>query len=261
MIRVKICGIGAPADACIAAEAGADFIGMVFVPERHRRITPDAAREIVDAVHDLGAPHPRMVGLFADQPLEEVNETIAHCGLDAVQLCGKESVEYTADVDCQVVKVVHVPASYRAPDDVPQLAERVGEYADAGCLVTLDRFVEGHTGRHRPELQPRSRRVSGPSRQRILVGWRPHFSQRWPHHQQRQALGRRCLQRRGDPGQEGPSQDPAIRRKRATRRRRPHRLRLKCRHHSMPEFASAHSQPTLTGYRPPQIPDILLSVE
>ena len=132
MIRVKICGIGTPADACIAAEAGAEFIGMVFVPERHRRITPDAAREIVDAVHDLDAPHPRMVGLFADQPLEEVNETIAHCGLDAVQLCGKESVEYTADVDCQVVKVVHVPASYRAPDDVPQLAERVGEYADAG---------------------------------------------------------------------------------------------------------------------------------
>ena len=146
MIRVKICGIGTPADACIAAEAGAEFIGMVFVPERHRRITPDAAREIVDAVHDLDAPHPRMVGLFADQPLEEVNETIAHCGLDAVQLCGKESVEYTADVDCQVVKVVHVPASYRAPDDVPQLAERVGEYADAACLVTLDRFVEGIQG-------------------------------------------------------------------------------------------------------------------
>ena len=87
-----------------------------------------------------------MVGLFADQPLEEVNEVIAHCGLDAVQLCGRESVEYAAGVDCQVIKVVHVPESFRAPDDVPQLAERVQEYADAGCLVTLDRLVEGIQG-------------------------------------------------------------------------------------------------------------------
>ena len=146
MIRVKICGIGTPTDACVAAEAGADFVGMVFVPERHRRITPDDAREIVDAVRDGRDRPPRMVGLFADQPLEEVNEVIAHCGLDAVQLCGKESVEYAAGVDCDVLKVVHVPASYRAPDDVPQLAERVREYADSGCLVTLDRLVEGIQG-------------------------------------------------------------------------------------------------------------------
>ena len=146
MIRVKICGIGTPTDACTAAEAGADFIGMVFVPERHRRISPEAAREIVDAVRGLDDPPPSMVGLFADQPLEEVNETVAQCALDAVQLCGQESVEYAANLDCQVIKVVHVPASYRAPDDVPRLAARVQEYADTGCLVTLDRLVEGIQG-------------------------------------------------------------------------------------------------------------------
>ena len=146
MIRVKICGIGAPGDACVAADAGADFIGVVFVPERHRRITPDDAKEIVEAVREDRDRPPRMVGLFADQPLEEVNETIANCGLDAVQLCGRESIEYAAGVDCQVIKVVHVPVSYRAPDDVPELAGRVREYADAGCLVTLDRLVEGIQG-------------------------------------------------------------------------------------------------------------------
>ena len=154
MIRVKICGIGNPGDACVAAEAGADLIGMVFVPERRRRITPGDARDIVDAVRGLDAPlrpgagqaSPRMVGLFADQPLEEVNEVIARCGLDAVQLCGRESVEYTAGVECEVIKVVHVPESYRAPDDVPQLAGRVQEYAESGCLVTLDRLVEGIQG-------------------------------------------------------------------------------------------------------------------
>ena len=146
MIRVKICGIGTPEDARVTAEAGADYIGMVFVPERRRRIDSDTAREIVDSVRDLDGLSPSMVGLFADQPLDEVNKTVAKCGLDAVQLCGQESVEYTAAVDCQVFKVVHVPASYRAPDDVPQLAARVQEYADAGCLVTLDRLVDGLQG-------------------------------------------------------------------------------------------------------------------
>ena len=146
MIRVKICGIGTPDDACVAAEAGADFIGMVFVPERHRRITPDDAKDIVDAVRALEGPSPRMVGLFADQPLEEVNEVIAHCALDTVQLCGKENVEYASKVDCEVIKVVHVPASYRAPDDVPALAEQVQQYVGSDCLVTLDRLVEGIQG-------------------------------------------------------------------------------------------------------------------
>ena len=146
MIRVKICGIGNPDDARVAAEAGADYIGMVFVPERRRRISPDDAKGIVDAVRSIGSPAPRMVGLFADQPLEEVNDVIAHCALDAVQLCGREDVDYTTAVNSQVIKVVHVPASWQAPDDVPQLAERVREYAESGCLVTLDRLVDGLQG-------------------------------------------------------------------------------------------------------------------
>jgi len=45
-----------------------------------------------------------------------------------------------------IVQTVGVTLYYRAPDDVPQLAARVQEYADAGCLVTLDRLVDGLQG-------------------------------------------------------------------------------------------------------------------
>ncbi len=145
-IRVKICGMREPEDARVAAEAGADYIGMVFVPERHRRVTRDEAKDIVDAVRGLDRPAALMVGLFADQPLEEVNEVVAHCGLDAVQLCGQESLEYAAGTDCRVIKVVHVPASARSAGDIPELVQRIRDFEEAGHTVTLDRLVAGIQG-------------------------------------------------------------------------------------------------------------------
>ena len=34
IMKVKICGIMRPEDAVVATEAGADFVGMIFVPSR-----------------------------------------------------------------------------------------------------------------------------------------------------------------------------------------------------------------------------------
>lgn len=144
-MKVKICGIRALDDALVAAEAGADFIGIVFVPERHRRVTADAAKAIVEGVKASDGPVPRIVGLFADQLLDEVNAIIEYVGLDMVQLCGKETVEYAGQVGCDVIKVVHVAESATAIDDAGT-AERVRDFSGVGYLVTLDRYVEGIQG-------------------------------------------------------------------------------------------------------------------
>jgi phosphoribosylanthranilate isomerase len=144
-LKVKICGIRALEDALVAAEAGADFIGMVFVPERHRRMTPKEAKVIIDGVRNSGGPAPRIVGLFADQAIEEVAGIVEFCGLDLVQLCGKESVEYAGQTGCDVIKVVHVAESATATDDAGTGAQ-VKEFSGVGHLVTLDRYVEGIQG-------------------------------------------------------------------------------------------------------------------
>ena len=144
-VTVKICGIRTLDDALAAAEAGADLIGMVFVPERHRRITADAAKTIVAGVRDSAGPGPRIVGLFAGQLLDEVNAIVEYVGLDLAQLCGQETVEYAGQVVCDVIKVVHVAESATAADDAGTGA-RVKDFSGVGHLVTLDRYVEGVQG-------------------------------------------------------------------------------------------------------------------
>ena len=145
-IKVKICGVQRPKDALVAAQAGADFIGVVFVPERRRRLDVSSAKKIVKALRAAAGRTPKVVGLFADQSLDEVNEIIDACDLDLAQLCGKESPEYCGKVNAQVIKVVHVDASASGAAGVDGLAERIGRYRAAGHLVSLDRLIDGVQG-------------------------------------------------------------------------------------------------------------------
>ena len=152
MIRTKICGIQSTEEAISAAEAGADYFGLVFVPARRRRLVVAAAAEIVDELRSLIPEPPRAVGLFADQPLEEVAQTINSCGLDMAQLCGKESPEYcrqvTARTGADIIKVMHVPVSEMAEScgNRSGVGARLDPYLETGCHVTLDRLVEGLQG-------------------------------------------------------------------------------------------------------------------
>lgn len=158
-MKVKICGIMRPEDAIVATEAGADFVGMIFVPKRHRRLNSHDGREIAQAVRASSSSSnwappgramadraPKIVGNFADQTQEEVNRIVLECGLDFVQLCGQESIEFCGQIDAEVIKVVHVDNSATGSDYVDQVAERVQTYAGVGHLVTLDRLVAGVQG-------------------------------------------------------------------------------------------------------------------
>lgn len=84
LFHVKICGVTAPADAALATAAGADAIGLNFVPGSPRRIDVAAARAVVAAV-PAGV---LVVGVFAGAPADEVAATARAAGLGAVQLHG-----------------------------------------------------------------------------------------------------------------------------------------------------------------------------
>lgn len=74
-------------DALTAADAGADALGFVFYEKSPRKIDVASAREIVKNL----PPGIERVGVFVDEPVENILETVAQAGLTAVQLHGAES--------------------------------------------------------------------------------------------------------------------------------------------------------------------------
>ena len=146
MPKVKIDGVQRVEDALTAVEAGADFIGLVFVPNRRRRVSVERARRVVKAVKAASCNPPKLVGLFADQSLEEVRATIRGSGVDMVQLCGAESMEFCDEALVPVLKAIHVPAGLQSPETLKGLKRRMRALSERGLLTVLDREVAGLQG-------------------------------------------------------------------------------------------------------------------
>jgi len=101
-IRIKICGITHPADAVLAAEAGADLIGLNFVPDSPRRLSLDQAAAIAQAV----AGRSERVGVFRDASPEEIDRVLRRVDLDRLQFHGNESEAQVEEVDLPVIKAI-----------------------------------------------------------------------------------------------------------------------------------------------------------
>ncbi|NBB96482.1 MAG: N-(5'-phosphoribosyl)anthranilate isomerase [Planctomycetes bacterium] len=85
---VKICGITSTETARVAAEAGADAIGLVFA-DSPRRVDTRRAADIAAAV----PAHVWKVGLFVNADADAMNAVVDEVGLTHVQLHGDESPE------------------------------------------------------------------------------------------------------------------------------------------------------------------------
>jgi phosphoribosylanthranilate isomerase len=101
---VKICGITRPEDAMAAISWGASALGFVFWPKSPRRVDVDVAKRIASIM----LPSITGVGVFVDQPADEVNEIAEQVGLGAVQLHGNESFEYVQAMKRPVIKALAV---------------------------------------------------------------------------------------------------------------------------------------------------------
>lgn len=136
-MRVKICGVCRPEDAALAAEAGADYVGVILSPSGPRAQAATSARAIWA---EAGAA--ARVGVVVDEDGETLRGWVDTLALDVLQLHGSESPELAAalrDVGVEVWKAVRV----RAPDDVAFAAE---QWVGAVDALLLDGFAPGQAG-------------------------------------------------------------------------------------------------------------------
>jgi phosphoribosylanthranilate isomerase len=83
-VRVKVCGLTRAEDAAVAAEAGADYLGVILAPGRTRSVAPVLARHIFESCRS------RRVGVFVDAGEDELAAAADAAGLDVLQLHGDE---------------------------------------------------------------------------------------------------------------------------------------------------------------------------
>ena len=103
MFRIKICGITRVEDALLAAEAGADAIGLNFYAQSPRYVTPEHAAEIVGRLReDYSAEQVQVVAVLVNHTLDDILETIREADLYAqglwLQLHGDEPPELLRDL-------------------------------------------------------------------------------------------------------------------------------------------------------------------
>ncbi|KAK3672369.1 anthranilate synthase / indole-3-glycerol phosphate synthase [Recurvomyces mirabilis] len=137
-LLVKICGTRSADAAKAAIEAGADLVGMILVQGRKRCVDKDTALAISKIVHETPKvnsiasrttslqpleqkkaisyfdhtsrrhiQHPSralLVGVFQNQPLSHILESVQDLNLDIVQLHGAEPMEWSSSIPVPVLR-------------------------------------------------------------------------------------------------------------------------------------------------------------
>jgi phosphoribosylanthranilate isomerase len=125
-VRIKICGIVHPDDAVAAVDAGADLIGLNFVPGSPRRLGLDVAEQIAGRV----AGRVERVAVFQNASWDEIERVTRRVDIERIQLHGDESEQDVELLDYPVIKAVR-GADREAAETYP------------GTLLLLDHPTQG----------------------------------------------------------------------------------------------------------------------
>ncbi len=92
--ELKICGLSRLEDIIAVNRHGADYAGFVFFKKSKRYVDPYKANELIELLRSDIIP----VGVFMDEPIDDVVRIARISGVEMIQLHGHESEEYVAYV-------------------------------------------------------------------------------------------------------------------------------------------------------------------
>ena len=121
-VSVKICGLATVDDVRACADAGANYMGLVFFEKSPRNIPLQAARELALAA-PLGLAKVALVVNPSDAELDAITGTVP---LDMLQLHGRETPERVAEVKARYGLPVMKAVGIADGDDLPKLESYFG---------------------------------------------------------------------------------------------------------------------------------------
>ena len=137
--KVKICGITNVEDAALSVASGADMVGFNFYENSPRFVSVSEASEIGRDIPDSVM----RIGVFVNENVERIAETVRTVRLNAVQLHGDETLEFVSElkkrIDCDVIKAYRVTAGFDA-------GSALWCGADALLLDGFSKHARGGTG-------------------------------------------------------------------------------------------------------------------
>lgn len=110
--RVKICGLTRSEDVAAAVMHGADALGFVFVPASKRCIPDSVAAELCLKVPAFVA----RVGLFLDQPADEIRRVLNQVPLSLLQFHGNEDAGFCRQFGRPYIKSVSLQSGASISD-------------------------------------------------------------------------------------------------------------------------------------------------
>lgn len=131
---IKLCGMRRREDIRIINEFLPDHMGMILTYGFKRTVDIDTAKLLADMTDS----RIKKVGVFVNEPADNVKRIAELLSLDVIQLHGDEDRAYIRSLDgiCKVWKAVRV-----------QSAEDIYRGEELGCdMLLLDSFVKGAAG-------------------------------------------------------------------------------------------------------------------
>jgi phosphoribosylanthranilate isomerase len=121
-MKIKVCGITSIDEALALSKAGVNYLGFIFYPASKRYALHALT---LDQIKSVQLPGVLKVGVFVNEPINDVIATATAAGLDMVQLHGDETPNYCKEManHYPVIKAFRISET----DDV---AYKISEYLE-----------------------------------------------------------------------------------------------------------------------------------